>query len=236
MDRLHEAKYLALLILRWHQRFGMIRAFELGPQTSHLYLSKLTSLQALNLNEPESIREVANEQIRGVFEHFYSERIPEALQDELDLRNIPEDLGTVAGLILELLQILEHPRETTSLFTLPRGWEETPKILYPAAVQIPRKPRETSSQTLQRYFASLLPTNDFGMGGRDLMVAMNEDHGEQANTATNYITVYNPASFSFQLATGEDTLATLVLQGKIRLGEIVVGVSPNSKEGLQQEG
>src|SRR5260370_24193438 len=236
MEKLQKAKYLALLILRWHQKFGEIRALELEPQIAHQYLMRLASIQILNLDEPEGMREIADEQIKGVFEHFYSERIPEVMWNELILQNIPENLGTAASLILDLLKNSEHSEETASIFTLPEGWQETPWLLYPAAVQIPRKSGETVSQTLQSYFASLLPMDDIGMGGRELMVAMNEDHGERENITTNHVTAYNPASFSFQLATGEDTMVTLVLQGKIRLGEVVLGASSSSEEELQQEG
>lgn len=235
MEKLQRAKYLALLILRWHQKFGETRALELEPQIAHRYLMRLASIQILNLNEPEDMREIANEQIKGVFEHFYSERIPEILWNEPILQNIPENLGTAASLILHLLKNSEHSEEPAPIFTLPEGWQDTPLLLYPAAVQIPRKSGETVSRTLQSYFASLPQMNDIGLGGCELMVAMNEDHGERENIATNHVTAYNPASFSFQLATGEDTLVTLVLQGKIRLGEIVLGASSSNQDALQRE-
>ena len=37
------------------------------------------------------------------------------------------------------------------------------------------------------------------------------------------VTIHNPASFNFQLATGPDTLVTSALKGKIQIKIVVVG-------------
>lgn len=129
----------------------------------------------------------------------------------------------------------EIREETIPEFTFPGRWQEMPLPLRPSTVKVPRKPGETIRQTLRAYFAPLAHTEELGIGGRELMIAMNEDLLEQGNATTeeSYVTIYNPANFNFQLATGENSLSTHVLQGDIRVVEVILGCDSNYGEKLQ---
>ena len=68
------------------------------------------------------------------------------------------------------------------------------------------------------------------------MVAMNEDLLEQGNRSRveHFVPAYHPASFDFQLATGENSLVSHVLQGTITIVEVVLGSFPD-KEALHEQ-
>lgn len=82
---LRKATCLAQFILGWHQTFGKSKIQEIDPELYHQYLGKLDSLCRLDLTKPENLRLVANEQTMGIFEHFYTEPIPQMLWNELVL-------------------------------------------------------------------------------------------------------------------------------------------------------
>lgn len=67
------------------------------------------------------------------------------------------------------------------------------------------------------------------------MVAMNEDLRELRDISEEYIIAYNPASFNFQLATGEGTLVTRVIQGDITISEVLLGCDPKYGENAHRE-
>lgn len=224
---LKKAKYLAQFILRWHQTFGKSKIQEKAPEFYHQYLEKLDSLCKLNLNELESLRQVANEQIMGVFECFYTEPISEMLWNEL-VQNVadlgkPKNLGAVGLLILQLLKDYEQEPEAVATFALPEGWQDKAFPLQPGYTKLPVKPNKTVRETLRDYFGSLSGMEDLCIGGRELMVAMNEDLLEPSDISPQYIIAYNPASFNFQLATGEGNLVTLVIHGEIAISEVLLG-------------
>jgi len=56
------------------------------------------------------------------------------------------------------------------------------------------------------------------------MVAMNEDLSENHSLGKDYIAVYSPASFDFQLATGDDCLITHMINGFVTV-EVILGAS-----------
>lgn len=235
-ERLRKAQCLARFILRWHREFGKSRMQEMAPESYQQYLSKLDFLHALDPTEPEHLRQIANEQIMGIFEYFYAERIPKTLWIELvqnafvDLR-MPEHLGAVGHLILQLLQDYEYePEAAITSFQLPEGWRGSAVPLRPGYAKLPVKPGETPHQALRNYFANLSEMEDLGIGGCELMVAMNEDLQEQRDIAEDYVIAYNPASFNFQLATGEANLVTQVIRGEVIISEVLLGCSPDYGE------
>jgi len=243
MAKMQRAQYLAHLILRWHQEFGVERVHQLPAEIAQRYLTKVAYFQAHQLSERENIREIAEEQIRGVFEHFYSEKLPSTLLDQSDQSIAHMSLGNIALLIRRLLTedsevSNEITQETPYIFTLPEGWQEPSLPLHPSLAKLPQKPGETVRQTLRAYFAPLATNvENVNVGGRELMVAMNEDLLAWKNSPLEeqVVTAYNPASFDFQLATGEESLVTHVLQGDITIVEVVLGYSSGNQQQREQE-
>ncbi len=223
-EKLRRAQYLARLILKWHQEFGKAKVQELGSDFAQIYLDKLESLQELDLDDRSNIRKIANEQREGIFEHFYTQHIPTVLWGESNQDNYFGNLGDVAKAILELLAVSELT-DKAEVFTLPEGWGKTPRLLHPITVKIPFQSNEMFSQTLRAFFAPLANTEEVGIGGCELMVAMNEDllGGGNILTENGLVTVHTPACFDFQLATGEDNLITQVIQGSVSIEDVVIG-------------
>jgi hypothetical protein len=237
-SRLRKAKCLADFILRWHQIFGKSKIQEVHPELCKQYLARLDSLSKLDLTKPEHLRLVAKEQTMGSFECFYTEPIPQILWNELvqnvvDL-SMPENLGAVGLLILQLLKDYEYEPEAAA-FKLPEGWHNEAIQLQPGHIRLPMRSNKTARETLEGYFASLSEMEKLGMGGRELMVAMNEDLREPRDIPEEYIIAYNPASFNFQLATGEGNLVTRVIQGEITISEVLLGCNPEYGEKAHKE-
>jgi hypothetical protein len=237
-EKVQSAQRLAHLILQWHQSYGRERLHQLPPAVAQQYLARLDYFQARQISQQEIVQELVEEQIKGVFEHFYSEKIPSSLLDQ-SAQNIPhESLGDLALFIRQLLKedAEERIQETPLMFTLSEGRQTQPTLLHPSFIQLPQKRGETARQTLRAYFQSLAEMEDAGVGGRELMVAMNEDLLEQGNRSRveRFVPAYHPASFDFQLATGENSLVSHILQGTITIVEVVLGSFPD-KEALQEQ-
>lgn len=234
-EKLQRAKHLAKLILKWHLEFGKAKVQELDPNFAQIYLNKLGSLQGLGLNERDNIRKIADEQRKGIFEHFYTQHIPKMLWDEFNQGSYFETLGDVAGRILNLLAASETLKENAEVFALPKGWEKTSQLLHPVSVTIPCKSGEMASQILRTFFASLAYREEMGIGGCELMIAMNEDLLDGGSTLieSGLISVYSPACFDFQLATGENNLITHVLEGSISIKDVVIGCDSSYIENHQ---
>lgn len=238
-EKLRKAQCLARFILKWHRQFGKSRMQEVACESYPRYLGKLDFLHALDLTEPEHLRQIANEQISGIFEYVYAERIPETLWNEVvqsvfvDL-HMPKHLGDVAHLILRLLQDSKSEVAITP-FQLPDGWRRCAVSLRPGSTRLPLKPGGTPRQTLRNYFANLSEMEDLGIGGCELMVAMNEDCLEEGDMMKDYTIAYNPASFNFQLATGEGNFVTQIIRGEILIGEVLLDCSPDYAEKANTE-
>ncbi len=230
-SRLREAERLARVILEWHQAFGRRKIQEVAPEFYNDYLKRLDSLCKLDLTKPENLRRVANEQVMGIFERFYAEPIPQTLWDEFIQSivnlNKPRNLGSVGHLILQLLEDYEQEPEAVAAFLLPDRWVDQPILLQPGYARLPVSPDKTPRAALRDYFSNLSRFEDLGIGGRELMVAMNEDLYEGRGILEGYITVYNPASFNFQLATGEGKLVTQAIHGEITISEVLLGCDPD---------
>ncbi len=228
---LRKAKCLAQFILRWHQLFGKSKIQEVAREFYSEYMEKLESLCELDLAKPENLRRVANAQSSGIFEYFYTEPIPQTLWNELvqnivDL-NKPKNLGSVGYLILQLLEDYEQEPEAVAPFLLPDRWVNQPILLRPGYARLPVSPDKTPRAALSDYFSNLSKFEDLGIGGRELMVAMNEDLYEGRRILEGYTIVYNPASFNFQLATGEGKLVTQAIHGEITISEVLLGCDPD---------
>jgi len=238
-SRLRKAKYLTEFILRWHQIFGKSKIQEMSPEFCKQYLARLDSLSKLDLTKPEHLRLVAKEQTMGSFECFYAEPIPQNLWNQLvqnvvDL-SLPENLGAVGLLILQLLKDYEYEPEAAATFRLPEEWHNKAIPLRPGHIRLPLRSNKTAHETLEDYFANLSAMEKLGIGGRELMVATNEDLREPRDIPEGYIIAYNPASFNFQLATGEGNLVTQVIQGEITISEVLLGCDPEYGEKAHRE-
>ncbi len=235
---MQQAQYLAHLILRWHQEFGKKRIHQLPPDIAQRYLAKITYFQAHQPSASKTIREIADEQIKGVFEHFYNEKLPSLLLDQSSQNIANESLGNIAHLIRQWLREEELSQKTSHIFSLPKGWQERIVWLYPSSINLLQKQGETKRQTLSTYFAPLADMKDVGVGGKELMVSMNEDLLDGRDNVSNedaIVTAYGPASFDFQLATGEDSLVTHVLRGDISIIQVILGYDSSNIESYKQE-
>lgn len=240
---MQQAQHLAHLILRWHQEFlrwhqefGKQHTYQLPPHIGQEYFAKVAYFQARQLSTREDIKEIADEQIEGVFEPFYNEKLPFLPLTQSSQSIAHESLGTIARLIRQLLRedaeaSKGHTRETSHIFSLPEGWRERMVQLYPFSVNLPQKQGETTRQTLRAYFAPLADMEDKGVGGKELMVSMNEDLLKQRDSVSGegVITAYSPASFNFQLTTGEESLVTHILRENVTIVEVTLGDSSNTE-------
>lgn len=235
---LQKAQCLAKVILAWHQQFGRTRVQEENPPLAVRYLNKLDHLSRLDLNRPEHLYEIAKEQIGGIFEHFYSMPIPPTLWEEIASQTFvhpekPKNLGSAGRLILQLLHE-EDRRQEAVAYELPAGWKDSAVPLRPGRVKLPLQGKPVS-EILREYFAPIAKLEEIGIGGRELMVAMNEDVKENAATDEDYVPAYSPASFGFHLATGEGRLVTQVIKGEISILAVLLGWEGSTGEGEEKQ-
>ena len=139
--------------------------------------------------------------------------------------------------------ILEHKNEydqPDSVFAFPKGWTDEPIKLKPTSITIPTNNDSDLDPIYQAYSKTFEDIKQYNLGGLDLMIAAHNTvknsqheqrphsnalrHKEDAYMENHTITVHNPASFNYQLATGTNTLITNVLHRKIRIKKVVVGV------------
>lgn len=230
METIPIARFLAQLLLRWHEEVGKDHIQNLDSENAQRYLETLAYLLNLDLNKKENIHRIAYEQIQGAFEHFYSANLAHWLWKQPVRDSHAVNLGAIAGWILDLLRA---SNEDTQAFALPQKWFSIPQLLSPQAVEVHRLPDRTLSQMLKAYFAELTQTESLNIGGCELMIAMNEDaaNKESSTVRGNFVTVYSPASFNFQFATGEGNLVTRVLEERITIEEITLGCNSGYAKG-----
>jgi len=149
-------------------------------------------------------------------------------------RVLQEENARLRALVAELLS-KESKQQTSRKFRLPEEWQERAIQLHPFSVNLLQKPQETIRQTLETYFAPLAEMKHKGVGGQELMVAMNEDFIDEKenNSGQRVITAYSPASFNFQLATGENSLVTHILQETIGIVEVIIGDDSSDMESIE---
>lgn len=174
----------------------------------------------------------------AIFEYFYTEPIPQVLWNEL-VQNVldpskPKNLGAVGLLILQLLKDYEHEADPVATFLLLEGWHDKAIPLQPSHAKLPLRPNKTPRETLRSYFATLSEFEDLSIGGRELMVAMNEDV-QSRDISENYIIAYNPGCFSFQLATGDGNMVTQAIHEEIKISDVLLGCGPEYGQKAQVE-
>ncbi len=236
--KLQKARELARLILVWHQQYGRERIREKPLDVQEEYTARLEAFVELDFTKRESISQLGHEQVRGVFEYFYSEQIPHGLWQNmisLEMEMVkPKHLGDAGKLLLSMIENEDGDNdegERTQPFRLPNDWISSAMPIKPSAFKVLLKNNETPRSFLGEHFRSLSQFEERGVGGRELMISMNEDL--QENHEQGHLSVYNPAAFNFQLATGEGNLVTQILKEEIVIEQIVIGCKANYGEDSQ---
>lgn len=234
-EKLQKAQCLARFILGWHEQNVKKRILQKKPEVPQKYKRRVEYLVSLQLDNPENLQAIAEEQIRGVFEQYYSEPVDGALW-LMYVQNIfpnlapPTNLGNVALHLRQLVNDLKIKVQLVSLGTLPEGWQSTAHPLEAISVKVEGASPLEAREMLRAVFEPFTKFEDAGIGGRELMLAMNEDLLEKRNIwererdfVEKSVTVYGPGAFDFQLATGDGNLSTEVIEGHIRLVEVILG-------------
>lgn len=233
-----DASRLAQMILHWHEEVGRTMLHRLPPSAVDRYLAVLSELRSGDPHDPVHISTIANEQLNGALRWFYTaipsgvpiepdQLTPEHRQDEVRL------LGEIAEEIVRLLTSVSDSGDAQQLerFTLPYGWLSEPGVLHPASVRIPISGEQSHRAALRSYFTALSEFHDAGVGGQELMVSMNEDVNiVRRAESRDYLEIYSPGAFDFQLATGTDQICTLALSNLIEVGEVLLGHGPEDSD------
>jgi hypothetical protein len=231
-----KVEFLTRFLIKWHLSIGkQLAAMRLEPQSLNIYLEKINILRELDLINVRNMHQIAIEQVSGAFELFYAESIPDQMWyqmcGEYNIEaEIPPNLGNIGHQILNLLKELQFEKEEDKVvFRLPEGWPDRTITLGPARDEVLLKPNETPRQALRRSFVEMEKLNSFNIGGRELLVSMNEDLPHEREL--DHIAVYNPASFGFQLISkedGKDNIVVEAVKGQIRIIDVVLGVEETS--------
>lgn len=225
------AYHLAVVLRNWHHTVGRnlarekLEGFEAG-----YYAGALSDLAWLDPHDQRQIRRLAYEQLDGAFTPFSAQGVPPRLWEpvarQFDI-STPETLGDLARQILSLLEPGAPDPAAGPAFALPDGWPHEAVTIEPRAESVKVGPDETPRAALEAYFGRLDQYLERGLGGRELMVCMNEDEvrwrgegGERGARYERQITVLNPACFGFQLVNkedGEDHIVLRCLAGEVEI-------------------
>jgi hypothetical protein len=225
-------EFLSRFLIKWHLSVGKrLAAIRMEPQSFDNYLKKINLLVELDLSNPQNMRQIAIEQVSGAFEVFYAEPVPDQMWYQMcevygTDAEIPRNLGNIGQQIINLLKELQSEKEEDKVvFRLPDGWLDKSITLDPTRVEVFLRPDETPRQALRRSFAEMEKIKSFNIGGRELLVSMNEDLHHEGER--DRIAVYNPASFGFQLVSkedGEDNIVVRAMKGQIHIIDVVLDV------------
>jgi len=234
-----KAKY-ARLILDWHRRFGIEKAHEKYSKESFLKYKRALEEFIQRWEEhpdPELVNEIAHCQLSGTFEVFFCEPVPASILQlyDMELLHLHREgisLGQIAKLILHSQDSNadEGGMQTKELFDLPSGWDQSPVLQKPCSKVI--RQRTVVDAVRSEFGGTLGKLQAHGLGGTSLMVALHESaihiHSKSetrrmGNELANF-TVYSPASFGLQLASGPGTLVGAMMSGRVRVGKVLVGV------------
>jgi hypothetical protein len=227
----------ARLILEWHARFGIEKAHVKLPKERFLEYNRALEgfLHRREIFDPALVHDIAKCQSSGIFESFFCEPVPVSM---LEARELPISrfhgeaitLGQIARMILASEdEARKFNEDTKVVFELPSGWGHNPTPLKPSSKVVAHG---KIADAVRREFAEPLSAlKAHGFGGVGLMVSLHESaskhHHESAakrmadQTCT---TIYNPASFGLQLASGDGTLVSAITSGRVRVGHVMVGV------------
>jgi len=235
-NNLTRAIELSKFVLKWHEHYGV---HLITTEPRERYLLTLNQLQRLDPNSHQTARKIASEQCSGVFECFYGIEIPEwffhielgalDIYPELYSSTSPHQpsrmLGEIGRLIDELLSTPEDDtHQSVPLFNLPINWQREFIYLEPAKILLTKTLEGKKREVLRNFFADLANLEKLGLGGKELMVSMNEDIKEQNEDS---LFVYSPASFDFQFSIGEGTIVGLLVDQQITIDDVTLGCSDN---------
>lgn len=224
----------ASLIVWWHRHFGIEMAMErLSREDYVAYRDDLEHLGALAADWPPE--KIARKQLAGTWECFCTEDIPASMVRESGLHDFFAEVPSVT--LLQLAEFVLHTPDSEDIcreddvspFSFPHGWEKRPVHIEPAKKPLAHDERGRDHAVAAAYEGAFREICRYGMGGTSLMVAMHRTadcfarHSGQETQGF----LFTPASFGFQLATGEDTLASRVLAEEVSVGAVVVGVTPD---------
>jgi len=245
IHNIQKAELLTRFLVRWHlDIWRELASTRLDPQSIDHYLERVDFFHALDLSDPRNMQQIASEQIWGMFEVFYAEPVPEQMwyrmcqEHDIELPR-PNHLGDVGHQILELIKEAEFKERRSQVFQLLEGWPDKPVLLNPERVEIPLRSGETPRQALRRYFVELGRLESQNIGGRELLVSMNEDllreigyEGERDSIA-----VYNPASFEFQLVNAQekDNIVIHAMKGQVCITKVVLGGEETEERGGKEQ-
>lgn len=235
-------KNLVKAILDWHRLVGI----ELSPEVleKHTYrkylhlVEDLTSRFSRHQLAPE---EIAHMQLGAPLSLFANKTIPHDIIRKNELTSLLESfdslrLSQIAEFILHYPDNLEKKEDMEPVFSLPKGWETHPVRLRPFSKCVPIRNTSPSGVVYDQYSQVFKKMESHGLGGLDLMVAahntawsegglLHRAERQTDRTEETTVVVYSPASFNFQLSTGGNTLVTNILNRRISITELVVGVS-----------
>lgn len=227
-ELLQKAQSVAQVIVKQHLAFTIDQILELRPGFAQDYLQELKRFKTFHFNDPQALHQLAAAQTGGLLEWTYNRPLSAELWSELvggtfsDLA-CPANLGAAATLIHMLLADYAESDITTAPYTLPEGWQRAAVPLDVNSVKFPLQPDELPEEAIRNYFSDLLLTQGSEIGGCELMVAMNMDAPVARDESEDFVTIYNPSAFHFELATGEGNIVTLMLENRVALEEVVMG-------------
>jgi hypothetical protein len=242
MPDISKARVLASLLLAWHEEHGLRECSRLGEEMRHHYQRALGDLSARDLSQESAIRDIANAQTSGAFEWSYPIEPPlvmwrQTVGSRYPELPVPANLGQIGNSILELLSARDTDRSTVRTegphslpapvdahaYALPREWKRGQVTLTPHYARLPLPDTSQLARVLRDYFAWFSNLDRFGIGGREFLVAMNQDVRRPPTSEPGYVMVFDPASLGFQLSTGDRTLVNAVLEGSVTVEEVVLG-------------
>jgi hypothetical protein len=217
------ARSLCERIVLWHKKNGVHLLKKMDSPTIGTYLETLDALSTSDLNELATLKRIASLQRSGRFEFAYGQPLPgldkvlQAALHRLQI-DIPTTLGSAARLIEDVIEReYKRPKEHIHEYQLPNNWDSGGAELLPGHVVLRIGANETPRGALRRHFRQLAQWEGHGLGGRNVVVDMNEDLAAEKPAGDDQVVAYAPSSFGLALATGPNTLPTLLLHGAVTI-------------------
>ncbi len=229
---LNKAEFLTGFLINWHRHIGLKRSSDIRVDRDRSrYLEAVQHFLDLDLSDPHNMKQIATAQYQGPLETFYNVPVDDRTWREMCRRyqiQMPPltSLGEIGKQILNLLKDFANQKGVDEGFRLPENWINESTSLSPNVNRISLRPDETPREALRAYFSALLKGDSDVLGGRELMVSMNEDVQRPFNeVGEQQISVYSPGSFGFQLVNKNDDADNIVVRlidGDIQVTQITL--------------
>jgi hypothetical protein len=206
----------ALIILRWHQEYGVDRAWKDKQEWMTRYLDVVADFTKSDLHNLNSQRELARVQISGELERFYGASVPSDLWDrimgKLDLsEECPARLGDIARLI-EKYQSVEG--ESSS---------EGKRFVLSA------QSREQILSSSREFYADLIKEEDKGIGGLNILLSTSLERTRIASGKN--IVLLSPEILGLRYVNKGERPDDIL--DKVRQGELVIRSAIGEPKGRQ---